>query len=242
MLRERASSIRHDLGHYPCVTLTARHVLELGQGAAKIEELLTQAVLAVVSSHPILCCGICGENTPRPQFVALPSVDIRAYVQFRLDWGPWQGYASYDDALMRLLNKQHETLFENIHEHPGWRVIVTSPQASKGQISEVDVIFKFHHGFFDGLSGLIFHKQLSRCLNSRSDLITKQIRLEPTLPLEIPPPIEDLMALPLSWGFWFKHCFVKHYLPSYVASLWPLKSLFNQGVSHTPQCFWLRYA
>ncbi|KAI0395850.1 hypothetical protein F5Y17DRAFT_473888 [Xylariaceae sp. FL0594] len=139
---------------------------------------------------------------------------------------------AYENLLLRCLETYHERSWEDLASKPGWKVIVhhdsrqldiwhshrahhedstvDSESHSTSLCLSLDISFCFHHGYADGRSAYIFHRDLLRALNYQ---LNSSTNVHPAVPLlqghilhiskppAISPPMEDLIPFTMSWGF-----------------------------------------
>ena len=150
-----------------------------------------------------------------PSFVRLSQIDLSNCIEF--DLGKANPKSGYEHRLVAKLNEQHEKLFQNLATLPGWRLVVMSRQAGSANFDEVDIMFAYHHAFFDGLSGVVFHKALSRALGAtfatKSEHNSSVFQVPSSMTLT--PPLEDLMELPVSWLFLMRYRW-RQFVPSWL--------------------------
>lgn len=167
-----------------------------------VEHAVAQAILA----HPILQVGIKGEETKDPYFVYLPSLDLSQIVR----WETVHHATNRDDALQRILEKRHSTLWPNIGQQPGYEVIVlrsdSGVSSTKDEGAVVDIVFAWHHAMADGTSGAIFQRTLLDALNKPAPLssFSPSTHILTLNRMELLPPQEALINFSVSWPFFFK--------------------------------------
>ena len=186
--------------------------------------MVRRAVSEAAASHPIMCCGIQGEDTPNPVFVRLENIDISSCVTF----SPQDDKYFHDSSertrlLAQILNPLHETCFADLETLPGWRVVVVLPN-NGCMICQIDIVFVWHHGVLDGLSGRLFHQTLLKEVNyaldsteTKEDFVLSTPRV-----LEIPPPIENAMHFPVTWRYYLYQCW-QQYAPRWILSWLPAR-------------------
>ncbi|KAF8916217.1 alcohol acetyltransferase-domain-containing protein [Mucidula mucida] len=180
-LLEQFHATRHNLNLDSCVVCAAEYVHKGPLLLSK--QVLYPALKQVVQSHAALGVYFVDESINSSTFHKLDQINLDDVVEF---------VAARDIA--DVLKEQFATPFDTQAKLPLWRIIV---------LDERMVVFAFHHGIGDGLSGLAFHKTLSRflALSSAED--------DPT-PLVIPSvsplsdPIDKLVNLspPLLTVLW----------------------------------------
>ncbi|CAJ2513186.1 Uu.00g013050.m01.CDS01 [Anthostomella pinea] len=210
---------RHSLGLYRSVINTSRYTVSrtlLQQQQTSLATVIENALAAVVLRHGLLRVGIAGEDTKEPAFAHLRAIYMRRMIEWeelRVSSEEW------DERLLRSLERRHELLWEDLARKPGWKIVVHHDPRDTGtalhgnNITEavsLDISFCFHHAYADGKSGAIFHRDLVSALNSNSASASHSQQSPPELqnhilplpsPPALPPPLETLVPLPLSWPF-----------------------------------------
>ncbi|CAK7242294.1 MAG: hypothetical protein STHCBS139747_003781 [Sporothrix thermara] len=206
-LQRTYSSSRHSLGLYKNVITVCRYALPAGSDEAQVKASIRQALTTVVLEKlPTLRVGIEGEDTKKPVFVALPSLDLREH----LEWVA-RTPETEDAQLIRDLERENARPWLDVATHSPWRVIVYLNTAA----GWADVAFAVHHALGDGRSGVAFHSHLVQTLNSQAsssstslpaevhggdDDEKEQILSFTELPA-ITPPQEQLIKFTISWLF-----------------------------------------
>lgn len=184
-----------------------------------------------------MCCGIIGEETQSPAYIRLEKIDIASCIDFvPQDKSYFEDVTQGSQTLAKILESQHETLFPDLHRRPGWRVLVMVP-GDDTLISQIDVLFAWHHGFFDGLSGVNFHKGFLRGMNRALDATETDDRFLVTVPrsLHINAPIESLMKFPVTWKYYFNMCW-NYYIPAWISALMPGLSVSVTSLLRLKSC------
>lgn len=180
------------------------------------------ALSIFATSHGALCCGILGEEGQHPHFVRLPYLDLdRVLTSNHVPSIPASS-GSEDEVLGPFLEDLHSTKWDRIWENPGWKAIVVGSELASRRVW---VVFAAHHALMDGLSGCVFHRELSAAMSlvdCHTDIPTQ---LPVPLDLTMPSPIEELLKVPTTWRFWLNQIW-HTYKPSYWPSLWPGKVSF----------------
>lgn len=151
--------------------------------------------------HGILRVGIADEDKKEPYFSFVEAIDLRNMVT----WRPMAGNAEeYNKALLRSLERTHDSLWDSLPNRPGWEVIVHhSADVSASENVTLDITFAFHHAYADGVASKLFHRDLLKALNSSdcppSALKDHVLHLDSPLPLL--PGMEALVPFKISWGY-----------------------------------------
>ncbi|KAJ6495268.1 alcohol acetyltransferase [Mycena sanguinolenta] len=165
---------RNFLGLDSCVLVSARYYC--ADKPALSKEHLFFALRKVVEKHPILSVMVQNEDS-KPSFIKLEKIELPLVVQFS------------DDDLEAAIQRQLSTRFDTVAELPLWRVAV---------LPDNTVIFAYHHGIGDGLSGVAFHRSLLAVLQDVGEA-SPLIAVPDSLSLL--PPIEAVTSL---WPSLFK--------------------------------------
>ncbi|KAL9108270.1 MAG: hypothetical protein Q9187_008315, partial [Circinaria calcarea] len=199
---ERLSTSRHYLGFYRSVAVTAKYLLsETRLEARSLEDVFSSAVCQVVDRHPVLGCGIVGEEGNTPAFTRLEQIALGGVIEFRRIDAATD--TEYDEKLMQMVKEQHSKRWPDLHLRPGWKLTIAQRSNQGTREKAVDAVFAFHHAIGDGTSGMAFHRSLLKALNN---LPSRPISTVPTVikgPYSgaIVPAVEDLIQLDISWSF-----------------------------------------
>ncbi|KAF9047189.1 hypothetical protein BDZ89DRAFT_1058242 [Hymenopellis radicata] len=142
-LMEQFHATRHNLNLDSCVICAAEYTHNGPLVLSK--QVLYPALKQVVQSHTALGIYFIDESVSSSTFHKLNQINLDDVVVFIA------GRAFAD-----VLEEQFATPVDTKATLPLWRIVV---------LDERTVIFAFHHGIGDGLSGLAFHKTLSRFLS-----------------------------------------------------------------------------
>lgn len=216
-LGERWSTQVHSLRFYYNVAVTARYTSPPGQRLTR--PVLLSALEAVIDIHAPLGLTILDEDTPKPHFARLKSINLDQAVSFiQLSSPEEEAQQQEFDGIMA---EQHSSSFHNLGQLPVWRVLLIEPEKYDSERG-VDVAFVFHHGIGDGATGQAFHIALLKALDDLPPVVeemqTPYIITPPALPLL--GPLETLVALPLSVVFilrmlWTRVWFVRPRPPTF---------------------------
>lgn len=153
-----------------------------------------------ILQHPFLRVGIVNEDSNRPVWIRLDTVNLHNHVE----WTVARDIEDYNTKSKTLLQRQLATKFINLESQPGWRVAVLR----RIWDNSLDIMLVWHHGYFDGTGGKVFHESLLQALNSIStkELDTQQLdgfhqRVLRTTVQNLPPPQEKLADYPITAGF-----------------------------------------
>lgn len=198
---ERWSTQCHSLGFYHNVGVTARYTSPPGRRLTR--HVLFRALEAAIRIHASLGLTILDEDTAKPHFARLKTIDLDQVVTFVQLSG--SSDEAYQQEFDRVLSEQHSMPFRKLGQLPIWRVLLIEPEkydAARG----VDVVFIYHHGIGDGATGQAFHMTLLKSLDG-----IPQDEEEQQLPYIISPPalpllgsLESLVPLPLSFAYVFR--------------------------------------
>lgn len=223
---ERISCAHHYNGYYRCFAQTASYTLTSpGDGATLAEwmGMFRKALSRFATNHAALCCGILGEEGQHPHFVRLPHLDLDRVLTSHII--PSTKMGSEDEVIRPFLEDVHSTKWDRIWENPGWKAtVIWSELASQS----VWVVFAAHHALMDGLSGCVFHRELLAAMSLVDCHSHVPTQLPIPLDLNMSPPIEDLLKIPTTWGFWLNQIW-HTYKPSCWTKLWPSQVSQVQG-------------
>lgn len=216
------STAWHQLGIYFRISSTA--VLRIPR--PKLEKyaassLIRAAVGQVMLTQPVMRVGIVRENSKRPQFVGLPSVDLSSQVE--------DAEAASTDDLARSLEKILLQPWPDLSRRPGWHVrIFHERDAAVKDVCQLRVCLTVHHAICDGLSTAKFHTDLVDALNNPDPAVALMLAKSPVVKLtddlsDYPPPQERLIKFTadLSWAMsqiW--NNFAPSFLRPFVLETW----------------------
>jgi hypothetical protein len=165
----------------------------------------------VIAKAPTLQVGIKGENTTKPYWIQLDSIDLSKHVI----WTTLDDSAGGEQAMQATITKYIDMEYFEFDKRPGWRVVIMQHTT----LNVLDVLVVFNHSHGDGKSAKLFHQFLLAELN-KPDANDHQQNL--TLTLEdssknFPPPTEKAGDLSLSLGFVLKEAW-EEYKPGAASS------------------------
>ena len=182
------------MGLYNSVTVLNTYRTDKEYSLQQLNILFSNALSHVLTEHAALCYGLHGEATKTPCYVPVDAVDLTQKLSFRR--------CSDDNSMMRELEAEHDTQWDNQETVPPWKVLVFQKQ---GDSKSLSVAFVYHHGLADGLSGAAVHTSLLSSLtilSSQPDLpVTPATQVELSNVPTLPPPIEELVKFKTSWSF-----------------------------------------
>jgi hypothetical protein len=155
---------------------------------------MLQATASFSIDHPALCSGIMNEGSQTPMFVRANRIDLNHHVVFER--------TSKTFPSSRLLIDLYSSRFSELDTHPGWKLVLSDDSIANSD--SVSATFVAHHALIDGLSGLMFHRYLSRALDRILDGSGKRYTddyLVPRINTELPLPLEEMIELPTTWQF-----------------------------------------
>lgn len=224
---EQWSTVRHSLGFYHAVGMTARYHSppstspDAGNttGSANSVETLKAyiypALRKVIDQHPPLSVSLVDESAAEPHFVRLRHIDLDSIVSFVELPEATDNAEDRDEELDRVAADNHSRQFERLGELPLWRLIVLIPphwrnsQTPSHSASEtvpntsgVDVALFIHHAVGDGGSAQIFHSSLLAALNSAEGTFAETSPSSVVdVRTEVPflPPMDQIIDLRVSW-------------------------------------------
>ena len=171
------------------------------EAKAKVKARITAAVAAVVLERlPSLRVGIAGEDTKKPVYVTVPSLDLDDHVEW-VSRAPGLAADAYDALLADDMARDNKRAWPDVETRPPWRLVVYLNTAD----GWADLAFALHHAVGDGKSGAMFHTHLVEALNSPSPAAARASSvLTFTVLPELVPAQEDLIRFSISWLFFFK--------------------------------------
>ncbi|KAJ8123124.1 hypothetical protein ONZ43_g845 [Nemania bipapillata] len=154
-----------------------------------------KAISRVILKHAHLHIGLIGQNTNRPRWILLDSLNLADHIQ----WCTIKGNSV--DFEKECLSRHRQLLdakFTNPSTTPGWKIQVLRPEGARF----VEVLFVFNHTNLDGISALIFHRDLLQSLrdNLQADgngLENRVLKLPPGSAGRLCPPPENLTGFPV---------------------------------------------
>ncbi|KAF3760729.1 hypothetical protein M406DRAFT_342924 [Cryphonectria parasitica EP155] len=155
------------------------------------------AVCAVVMDHPTLQVGVANPDSRKPSWVQLASLDLQHHIR----WHFLDAEADIDKTLLQTAGLQVDTKFTDLQHRPGWFL----DMLHQDNAEFLDIVYTWNHVHHDGMSGKIFHEDLLEALNSPTKTqkvhqhINKHTLTLPIQPPKMPPPLEDVCKLPLSF-------------------------------------------
>lgn len=160
---------------------------------------LHRAVALTVLEHPLLQVGLVNEDSSRPDWVELKSIDLDWHVK----WESVGSSEDYDARLNQAISRQLDTWFTDLDTRPGWRISVLHHQEDARSL---DVVFSWNHASLDGVGGKMFQQALLRNLNDprvNEEMATlkKSVLELPSVADKFPPPPESVRSFPLTLGF-----------------------------------------
>ncbi|KDQ61357.1 hypothetical protein JAAARDRAFT_54731 [Jaapia argillacea MUCL 33604] len=176
-LLERYHVTRHHVGFDSCVVLAAQY--HSPSPGTLTPSILFPALAHLIHTHAALGVHLTGDQTHNPIFSRLPSIDLSLIVHFIEDEPEPQ-------TLRRIAEDQLAKGFDTSSTVlPLWRLVVLKRCGT--------VVFAYHHGIGDGMSGVAFHRCLLEALNANhiSDSDDTTIIHVPTN-ITLIPPVESL--------------------------------------------------
>ncbi len=193
------------LDQYRGTTVSCRYVIPPGlEGVDARTELIDTveaAIADMVIKHPVLRVAIADADSKKPTWVQLDSLTLSQHIEWRI----LDRSADFEATQLEILVSQLDGKFPDLGKCPGWRIFVLHQQDT----DFVEISFTYNHPHGDGMSGKIFHQSLLQSLDSRgtnavhSDLDGHILKLPESTP-NLPPPIEQVMKLPLDTQFALK--------------------------------------
>ncbi|KAK4155359.1 alcohol O-acetyltransferase 1 [Chaetomidium leptoderma] len=202
------SSSRHSVGFYRCVANTCRYsVPQAALRGQAVRDAFETAVANVLLAIPSLTVGIVGQETSKPQFTQVLSINLKDHFEYRetADADP----GTRDSVLLGILENQHDQPWPEIEHRPPWKLIVVARDAvPEDGVVVLDAVFAVHHSIADGRSTALFHTSLLNELNRSSgqpaQLSGCILNVTGSGARKLTPPMEELVKFSTSWGFLFQ--------------------------------------
>jgi hypothetical protein len=216
---ETFSTARHHLGFYKNVSCAATY--SNPSSTTSVNKVIFRALRIVIARHPVLSVIPIQEDKSYPNvyFAQLPSVDLRACVEF-VERKESVGDGERDEELDQVLQEQHNRDFkESVGSKPFWRLVVLYEASN---LERFTVLWVFHHALADGTSALVFHQTLLSALQAvtfersqTTDTSEPETTVVKAPDTPLLPPLEELHPLPISTlfvlkallGLWFPNWF-----------------------------------
>lgn len=169
--------------------------------------MLEVAVANLVLRLPRLRVVITGDETSRPYFASVPSLDLSYHLEC-VELPAELDFQARDSHLLHVLEAQHNQLWPDVGTRPPWRVLVVydpRPSQSEDRLM-LDIVLAIHHSLADGRSTAIFQASLLDELNkpsARLSCLEDHVLRMPGKPHHghILPPQEELVKFTTSWRF-----------------------------------------
>ena len=210
---EKLYTARQALGIYHSVILTASYTIQLKLDDASLKSIFCAAISKLLDRHPSLCCCVEGEDTPKPMFIRLKTIETKDVLQI--------SDLEKKESVSQKLQELHDQPWL-LGRKPLWKLVVMrEPQIASDicTIPKLHVAFVYHHVIGDGLSGAALHRSLLRELenveHTRQDLRGAPKSIDTPTSVNLIEPIENLTLLPLSWTFLIKQV-LQEYAPRWL--------------------------
>jgi len=198
--RELYQASLHVLGMYCGTSVACTYRIPdkiASTGEEALDAALNTAIAQTVLQYPVLQVGIYKEDSRRPSYMQLDTVDLNQHVQ----WKTLESEDDVDAAALETLITQIDTKFHDIEARPPWRITVLRRRGSRA----VEVNFVWHHALADGMSGKMFHETLLRHLTGADDgsVTPGESRILDVSgsAKRFPPPMEKMVKYPVSFGY-----------------------------------------
>lgn len=174
-----------------------------------------------IATHPMLSAAIHGDLTESPTLVRPATLDLANHIDILNPITPAPSPSSSDAEALRAelaalagpLVHAHDQPFTNCDRAPPWKVVVV-PLATAPR--SFWLLFAYSHSHGDGPSGLTFHRTFLDGLRFHSEIYDAETAWTPPPTPALAPPLEDVAALPVSWGYLLAPV-LGTYLPASVA-------------------------
>ena len=182
--------MRHHLGFYNNVGVTGYYY---SPSSITLKPRISEAIAAIIRTHPILSAIPVDEGTKNPHFARLQSVNLEECIKFVERQKPYDGGCN-DSELDELLAAQHNKAFEPFNGRPFWRLVIFVNPDDKTSFA---ACFIYHHALADGASGKAFHKAFLNAI-SGAECAPLSSTIVPSFEGPLLPALEELHPLPLS--------------------------------------------
>ncbi|KAJ5620999.1 hypothetical protein N7510_004983 [Penicillium lagena] len=201
---ETYHSTRQSMSLYPFAAQTCQYTSPSTMATETCKQVIKAALVQVVLAHPALQVGIGAADTNGPSFLRLPSLDVSNHLEWRSlsQTAP----ASYDDAVIKAIEKEHTKDWHDVATRPAWKLTVfQSLVPEDGSGFTFDFLLAAHHSIADGISLGIFHTSLLAALDEASGNLV-QVEDLVILPATsaLTPSQEDIMNFKISKSFLIK--------------------------------------
>jgi hypothetical protein len=155
-----------------------------------------KAAARVVLKHPHLHVGLVAEDTARPSWVRLNTINLLDHIEWRT---VGKGEDDLGKAFVETSYEQLDTKFGNYQTTPGWKIKVLRQEGS----DFIDALLVFNHTIIDGRSARIFHEDLLQVLQDDTQTLEKGLLTDHILELpedstaRLNPPAEHLVHFPV---------------------------------------------
>lgn len=192
-------------------TYTIPAALSGPENHEELQSVVNTGIANVIERTPILQVGIIKENSSKPAWITLASIDLSEHIKwFNL---PDTDEETTEAKIQNTIASELDSKFFELKSRPGWRVF------NMYTARELHVFFIYNHPHTDGMGGKIFHRQLLQELSSlTSDPSQTRIRdmvvCFPDPSERLPPPSAVLAKFPLSAKFMIKEAWNDYKPPS----------------------------
>lgn len=197
------------------------------------------ALARLIIQLGVLRVGIIGEDSRKPCFVRVPSMDLDDFIEWKSIKTSDQ--AEHDEEVLQSIKNRLEQLWPDVANRPPWKLLVVQDLSSSPEEIVLDIIFATHHALADGKSTAVFHNQLLYELNNAKGpppQLKKHILTFSDSPV-IAPSQEDLVPLTISWPYLIKTLW-KELGPAWLKPKPSAAPWTGKAVSPEPQSLHLR--
>ncbi|POR33525.1 Uncharacterized protein TPAR_06277 [Tolypocladium paradoxum] len=163
----------------------------------ELQQTLDLAIARTVRQHPVLRVGILREDSRKPAFIELDTVDLGQQVEWHVVGAP----QDYDTNSRAILNRLIDGKYSDLETRPSWNIALVRRDGAR----TLEVMFVWHHAIADGMSGKIFHETLLQHLNAPKGTDDEALLKNRVLKVSgsahnFPPPMEKMVKYPFSIG------------------------------------------
>lgn len=179
-----------------CNYVVPEHLADIAQ-QDELRQILDLSIARTIRQHPMLQVGIFREDSRKPAYIELDTVDLGQHVEWHVIRAP----QDYDTASRAILKRLIEAKYPDVETRPAWKIALVPHEEGK----TLEVMFVWNHSIGDGMSGKIFHETLLRHLNSPSSADDEALLEDRVLEVsgsaqDFPPPQEKMVKYPISLG------------------------------------------
>ncbi|KAI1446644.1 alcohol acetyltransferase-domain-containing protein [Annulohypoxylon stygium] len=182
-------------GQYRGTSVSCRYALSQRLDDVELRRTVTAAIAQTILQHPTLQAGIINADSKKPTWVKLERLNMKNHISWRC-----LGASDFETSFQEIVISQLDATFPELETQPGWHIVIMHKQ----QPDFLEILFTWNHPHGDGMSGKKFHEDLHQNLihtkmNEVDEFLLPEgiLKLPESMP-NFPPPIEDLVKLPIT--------------------------------------------